>query len=142
MSAGNIHSCALRADGSLSCWGSNLFNEVDPIPNGPFKVVSAGTGLFTRLYDFGRFPERLLRPPPGWPHAFEAALRKLPAAEANVLRLLYGPTSGRITIRGRVSSLLEVGTGFHPELTGRENIYLNGAILGMQRAEIDRKFGR
>lgn len=50
------------------------------------------------------------------------------------------PTEGEARIRGRVGSLLEVGTGFHPELTGRENIYLNGAILGMKRAEIDRKF--
>jgi len=50
------------------------------------------------------------------------------------------PTAGRIRLRGRVGSLLEVGTGFHPELTGRENIYLNGAILGMKKAEIDRKF--
>src|ERR1700739_4232505 len=50
------------------------------------------------------------------------------------------PTEGRITIRGRVASLLEVGTGFHPELTGRENVYLNGAILGMNRAEIKAKF--
>lgn len=50
------------------------------------------------------------------------------------------PTAGRAEIRGRVGALLEVGTGFHPELTGRENVYLNGAILGMKRAEIDRKF--
>jgi lipopolysaccharide transport system ATP-binding protein len=50
------------------------------------------------------------------------------------------PTEGRIGIKGRIASLLEVGTGFHPELTGRENIYLNGAILGMTRAEIRRKF--
>lgn len=57
-----------------------------------------------------------------------------------VLSRITEPTNGRITIRGRVASLLEVGTGFHPELTGRENIFLNGAILGMGRTEIRRKF--
>jgi lipopolysaccharide transport system ATP-binding protein len=57
-----------------------------------------------------------------------------------VLSRITEPTSGRISIRGRVASLLEVGTGFHPELTGRENIYLNGAILGMSRVEIKKKF--
>ncbi|HLZ16290.1 MAG TPA: ABC transporter ATP-binding protein, partial [Cyclobacteriaceae bacterium] len=57
-----------------------------------------------------------------------------------VLSRITEPTSGKISIHGRVASLLEVGTGFHPELTGRENIFLNGAILGMSRAEIKRKF--
>jgi lipopolysaccharide transport system ATP-binding protein len=57
-----------------------------------------------------------------------------------ILSRITEPTRGRITIRGRVSSLLEVGTGFHPELTGRENIYLNGAILGMTQREIRKKF--
>lgn len=57
-----------------------------------------------------------------------------------VLSRITEPTSGQVRLRGRVASLLEVGTGFHPELTGRENIYLNGAILGMKRAEITRKF--
>lgn len=57
-----------------------------------------------------------------------------------ILSRITEPTSGRITIRGRVASLLEVGTGFHPELTGRENIFLNGAILGMSKAEIRKKF--
>lgn len=57
-----------------------------------------------------------------------------------ILSRITEPTSGRIRTRGRVASLLEVGTGFHPELTGRENIYLNGAILGMGKAEIRRKF--
>ena len=57
-----------------------------------------------------------------------------------VLTRITEPTTGRITMRGRVASLLEVGTGFHPELTGRENIYLNGAILGMSAAEIRRNF--
>ena len=57
-----------------------------------------------------------------------------------VLSRITEPTEGRVQINGRVASLLEVGTGFHPELSGRENIYLNGAILGMTRAEIRRKF--
>jgi lipopolysaccharide transport system ATP-binding protein len=65
------------------------------------------------------------------------------AGKTTLLKLLSritAPTSGRIRLRGRVASLLEVGTGFHPELTGRENIFLNGAILGMTRSEIARKF--
>jgi lipopolysaccharide transport system ATP-binding protein len=57
-----------------------------------------------------------------------------------ILSRITEPSAGRVTIKGRVASLLEVGTGFHPELTGRENIYLNGAILGMTHAEIRRKF--
>jgi len=57
-----------------------------------------------------------------------------------ILSRITEPTEGRAILNGRVASLLEVGTGFHPELTGRENIYLNGAILGMKRAEINRKF--
>ncbi|MDV3001986.1 MAG: Vitamin B12 import ATP-binding protein BtuD [Chroococcopsis gigantea SAG 12.99] len=65
------------------------------------------------------------------------------AGKSTLLKILSRvtkPTSGHAEIRGRVGSLLEVGTGFHPELTGRENIYLNGAILGMRRWEIDKKF--
>lgn len=57
-----------------------------------------------------------------------------------VLSRITPPTEGKVTLRGRVASLLEVGTGFHPELTGRENVYLNGAILGMTRREIARRF--
>jgi lipopolysaccharide transport system ATP-binding protein len=65
------------------------------------------------------------------------------AGKSTLLKLLSRitePTSGRAVINGRVGSLLEVGTGFHPELTGRENVFLNGAILGMHRSEISRKF--
>lgn len=64
------------------------------------------------------------------------------AGKSTILKILsriIAPTSGRIRIRGKVASLLEVGTGFHPELTGRENIFLNGTILGMTKAEISRK---
>jgi ABC-type polysaccharide/polyol phosphate transport system ATPase subunit len=57
-----------------------------------------------------------------------------------ILSRITEPTHGRVTMRGRVASLLEVGTGFHPELTGRENIYLNGAILGMKQVEIRKRF--
>ena len=65
------------------------------------------------------------------------------AGKSTLLKLLSRitePTTGRAVVRGRVASLLEVGTGFHPELTGRENVYLNASILGMRRKEIDRKF--
>lgn len=57
-----------------------------------------------------------------------------------ILARITAPTEGRIRMRGRIGSLLEVGTGFHTELTGRENVYLNGAVLGMRKKEIDRKF--
>jgi len=57
-----------------------------------------------------------------------------------ILSRITEPTTGEVKLHGRVTSLLEVGTGFHPELTGRDNIYLNGTILGMRKAEIDRKF--
>ncbi len=72
-----------------------------------------------------------------------AIIGKNGAGKSTLLKILSRitpPTKGEITLRGRLASLLEVGTGFHPELTGRENIYLNGSILGLGRSEINRQF--
>src|SRR6185369_16579324 len=65
------------------------------------------------------------------------------AGKSTLLKILSrvtAPTSGKVKVKGRIASLLEVGTGFHPDLTGRENVYLNGAIMGMSQQEVARKF--
>src|SRR5690606_1513047 len=72
-----------------------------------------------------------------------AIIGKNGAGKSTLLKILSKitpPTKGEIILRGRLASLLEVGTGFHPELTGRENVYLNGSILGLGRIEINRQF--
>jgi ABC-type polysaccharide/polyol phosphate transport system ATPase subunit len=98
---------------------------------------------------------RQARPAPQWINAVDDVSFQVRAGEVvgivgrngsgkstllKVLSRITEPTAGRAVVRGRVGSLLEVGTGFHPELTGRDNVFVNGAILGMRRAEIARKF--
>ena len=127
--------------------------------------------LHPGFYDFGEAAGRLVtaplrwlrgagkrrKPEDEWFWALKDVSVQIPPGEAvgligrngagkstllKILSRIVEPTTGEARLRGRVSSLLEVGTGFHPDLTGLENIYLNGAILGMRRAEIKRKFDR
>ncbi|HLB63423.1 MAG TPA: ABC transporter ATP-binding protein [Anaerolineales bacterium] len=127
------------------------------------SLVETGAGTLRRLSSLVRRPSSILRRPSSAVGRLSSetiwALREVTfdvrrgqvlgvigrngAGKSTLLKLLSRitePTEGQADIYGRVGSLLEVGTGFHPELTGRENIYLNGAILGMKRVEIDRKF--
>lgn len=118
----------------LQAWMARMLGRPDPrLPLGAEGVTRSDGDDFQALHDvsFDLRQGEIL-----------GIIGRNGAGKSTLLKLLSRitlPSEGRIRMRGRVSSLLEVGTGFNPELTGRENIYLNGAILGMKKAEIDRK---
>lgn len=120
-----------RLQGDLQSWWARVCGKEDP--NRKIGQAACGRETFQALRGVSfevRRGERL------------GVIGGNGAGKSTLLKLLSrvtAPTEGSIYIRGRISSMLEIGTGFHPELTGRENIYLNGAILGMKKAEISRK---
>lgn len=118
----------------LQSWTSRVFKKDDPWSEIGGKSKVGNRERFWALRDVSfevKKGERL------------GVVGRNGAGKSTLLKILSqitAPTTGNVKIKGHIASLLEVGTGFHPEFTGRDNVYLNGAILGMKKTEIDRKF--
>jgi lipopolysaccharide transport system ATP-binding protein len=126
--------------GRNSAKGDGLRHAIEDAIRSPFAWFSSRLQKKTKEVDFWALKDVSIQIKRG---EVVGIIGRNGAGKSTLLKLLSRitvPTEGRIRIEGRIASLLEVGTGFHPELTGRENIFLNGAILGMTRAEIIRKF--
>lgn len=137
---------SIRVEGLSKCYQLGPIQNAEPYQRFSDLVVKAARSVFRRpraaanKEDFWALKDLTFTIEPG---EVVGIIGRNGAGKSTLLKLLSRitePTKGRITLRGRIASLLEVGTGFHPELTGRENIFLNGAILGMKRSEIATKF--